>query len=88
MGRSTKAQAAADSGGPPPDNSKMLAELRAEESGHRERAAKLLEEKKAPGAPFVDHPADILPRRFVLWVRREHAGIDGFSRRHGNSYKH
>ena len=76
MGRSTKAQAAADSGGPPPDKSKMLAELRAEESGHRERAAKLLEEKKALQAQVfeadrkaeagvkavLDGLADILPK--------------------------
>jgi hypothetical protein len=44
MGRS-KAQIAEDAG-PPPDRSKDLAAAQAEEAGHRERAAKLLDEKK------------------------------------------
>jgi hypothetical protein len=37
--------------------------------------------------PLVDHHADTLPLRLVLGVRREHAGIDDYGRRHGSSAK-
>lgn len=52
MGKARGTQAA-DSG-PPPDKAKQLTEAQAEVAGHRERAAKLLEEKKALQAKLFD----------------------------------